>query len=107
MKKYIAVKNPGDYATHICVELRYNIGGQNCFTYEPIQRGYYLHVTPVKREDRDGYIMESFTAFTGTKYCVKPVSRKSAKAEKEAETAAAQIENTLVKWICDKNGLEV
>lgn len=106
MKKYIDLI-PNEKATHLSVELIYNKGGYSYFTYKEEQRGYYLHVTPVKRYTRDGIQFESFTAFTGVKQCVKTVSRKSAKAEQEAEAAAAQIENALVSWVCGKNNLQV
>lgn len=106
MKKYIAVKeNPR--ATHLKIELYYNLGGYNYFTYKQENRGYYLSVSPVSRSDRGGVTMESYTAFTGIKQCIKTVARKSAKAEREAEAAAAQIENTLVSWVCEQHGLEL
>jgi len=106
MKKYIELKENAK-ATHICIELRYNLGGFNCFTYAQEKRGYYLHVTPVKRENRDGYTMESFTAFSGYKQLIREVSRKSAKAEAAAEAAAADIIDIMVSRVCQKNELEV
>lgn len=106
MKKYIPVKE-SKKATHIVIETRYNLGGFNCFTYAQEKRGYYLHVTPVERKTRDGYTTESFTAFSGVKQLIKEVTRKSAKAEAQAEAAAAQIENDLVLWVIKKNGLEL
>jgi hypothetical protein len=106
MKKYIPVKE-SSRATHIAIEVKYNLGGFNCFTYAQEKRGYYLHVTPVKREQRDGYTLESFTAFTGYKQLVKEVTRKSAKAEAQAEAAAAEILDIIVERVCRKNGLEL
>lgn len=106
MKKYIPVKE-SSRATHIAIELKYNLGGLNCFTYAQEKRGYYLHVTPVKRERRDGYTMESFTAFTGYKQLIKEVTRKSAKAEAAAEAAAADILDIMIDRVCRKNGLEL
>ena len=106
MKKYIPVKE-SEYATHIKIELRYNLGGFNCFTYAQEKRGYYLHVTPVKRETRDGYGLESFAAFTGYKQLVKEVTRKSAKAEAAAEAATADILDIMIERVCMKNGLEL
>ena len=84
MKKYIELE-PNNKATHIKVETRYNLGGLGFASYTPEPRGYYLHVTPVTRYNRDGINWEQFTAFTGVKQCIKTVSRKSAKAEAEAE----------------------
>lgn len=106
MKRYLELVE-NEKATHILVETRYNLGGFNCFTYAQEKRGYYLHVTPVKRELRDGYTLESFTAFSGYKQLIREVSRKSAKAEAAAEAAAADIIDIMVSRVCHKNGLEV
>jgi hypothetical protein len=106
MKKYIELVE-NEKATHIRVELRYNLGGYSMATYKEESRGYYLHVTPVTRYERDGIQWEQFTAFTGVKQCVLTVSRKSAKAEREAEEKAARIENVLVSWVCEENNLQI
>lgn len=106
MKKYIAVKE-NEYTTHIKIELRYDLGGPN-FAYGGMsKRGYYIHVTPVKREERYGCMIESFVAFTGYKQLVKEVTRKSAKAEAAAAEAAADILDIMVERVCRKNNLEV
>lgn len=104
MKKYIELE-ANAAATHLKIEVYYHLGGYNCFTAKSENRGYYLSVSPVSRSDRYGVITESYTAFSGIKQCVKTVTRKSAKAEQEAIQAAARIENTLVEWVCNKNGL--
>lgn len=104
MKKYIDLKKNGS-ATHLKIELYYYLGGTNYFTGRAESRGYYLSVSPVTRQDRGGWVSESYTAFTGAKKLVKPVTRKSAKAEAEAEAEAARIENALISWVCEKNGL--
>lgn len=106
MKKYIPVKENAN-ATHILIETKYNLGGFNCFTYAQEKRGYYLHVTPVKRERRDGYTTESFTAFSGYKQLLQEVTRKSAKAEAAAEAAVEDILDIMVERVCRKNGLEL
>ena len=82
MKKYIATNRVSN-ATHIKIEVRYLKGGLNYFTYKEEPRGVYVIVTPVEVEDRGGFQMESFTAFSGTKTCVKQLKRKSEKAEQE------------------------
>lgn len=106
MKKYIPVKAT-EYATHVKIELRYNLGGPNYAYGGMNKRGYYIHVTPVKRETRNGYGLESFVAFTGYKQLVKEVTRKSAKAEAAAEAAAADILDIMVERVCMENGLEL
>ena len=84
MKKYIPIPgNEARVATHIKIEVRYLKGGLNYFTYKEEPRGVYVIVTPVEVKDQGGYEMESFTAFSGTKCCVKALKRKSEKAEQE------------------------
>lgn len=83
MKKYIQTKRmPG--ATHIKIEVRYELGGFNYFTYKTEPRGIYISVSPVTLEDRPGgYQMETYTAFSGRKFCVRELKRKSEKALQE------------------------
>ena len=107
MKKYIELQEKTRNATHLLIELRYNLGGFNYFTYKEEPRGYYLSVSPVALEQREGYTLESFTAFTGTKYLVKEVARKSAKAEKEAEQRAQELEKALINYVCNQNNLAI
>ena len=70
--------------THLKAEIYYSLGGMNYFTYKNEARGYYMSISPVKREDRGSCVMESYTAFTGLKQLVVPVSRKSQKKMNEA-----------------------
>ena len=84
MKTYIkltAISSEADpKVTHLRVDLTYNKGGMNVWTYKQEPRGYYMTIVPVFR---DG-IMEGFTAFSGKKYLMKSVTRASAKQEQEA-----------------------
>ena len=104
MKKYLELEQNPD-ATHLKVEVYYTKGGMNMFTYKEEPRGYYLSVSPGARERRDGVTLESYTAFSGIKDCVKQVSRKSDKAMREAEELAAAREEALIRLVCEKNGL--
>lgn len=106
MKKYIELK-PNAAATHIKIEVYYNLGGYNVFSYRNEPRGYYLSVTPVTRENCGSYTTETVTAFSGVKQLIKEVSRKSAKAEASAEKIAEGYTPALIAYICDKNGLEL
>jgi hypothetical protein len=106
MKRYIEL-NENANATHLVIETKYNLGGLNCFTYAQEKRGYYLHVYPVKRETRNGYTLESFGAFTGTKHCIKEVTRQSAKAAAQAEENALNYIHNLVCHVCRKNGFTI
>lgn len=106
MKRYVELeKNPT--ATHLKIETRYDLGGPN-FAYGGMtKRGYYLHVTPVTRENKYGVSMESFVAFTGVKQLLKEVTRKSAKADATAEDIAKNYLHSMVLYVCEKNGLPV
>lgn len=107
MKKYIDLKLNAA-ATHLKIEVYYNLGGHNVFTGKDEPRGYYLSVSPVERRRTDyGITTETYVAFSGIKECIKPVGRKSAKAEKEAENIALDRENKLIEYVCIKNGLEI
>ena len=46
---------------HICVDLKYSLGGYSGFSMEKNKRGYYLHVKPVEIEGNT----TSFSAFSG------------------------------------------
>ena len=82
--RYYNVKNYPN-VTHLKAEIYYSLGGINYFTYKNESRGYYMSISPVKREVTDsGYTMESYTAFSGLKQCVLPVQRKSQKKMNEA-----------------------
>jgi hypothetical protein len=101
MIKYIPIQNPGRNANFVKVELYYNKGGMNYFTYREEKRGYYLSVSPVYRERG----MESYTAFTGTKQLIKETSRKS---EKAYTIALSEIDNflpALLDIVCNKNNI--
>lgn len=107
MKKYIEVKENRN-ATHLKIEVYYNLGGMNYFTGKPEARGYYLSVSPVSRSRTDyGATLESYTAFSGIKECIKTVTRKSVKAEAEAEKLAQDREKIMIEYVCNKNGLEL
>lgn len=107
MKKYIELQNKTINATHLRVDIDYNIGQYNYFTHQNERRGYYISVSPVAYSNNNGIITESYAAFTGVKYLLKEVTRKSTKAEKEAESIAAQIEKNLIEYVCNKNNLSI
>lgn len=94
MKKYFETNQVPD-STHIKVELFYSKGGYNYFTGKEEKRGMYISFTPVSREERDGYSMESFVAFSGVKFLVKEMKRKSQKAIDEIENKLAEVVDVL------------
>lgn len=106
MKKLIPLKENKN-ANFIKLETHYNLGGYNCFTHKTEARGFYLSASPVQHFTRDGITFESYTAFTGAKLLLLEVSRKSKKAEAEAERIAEEKEAELIKYVCINNNLEV
>lgn len=107
MKKYIEVAENPAKVTHLKVEIYYNLGGYNYFTYKQEARGYYLSVSPVERIDQNGYVMETYSSFSGIKQCIKPVTRKSKKAEAEAEALADTFTDELIALVLEKNNLQL
>lgn len=94
MKKYFETNQIPD-STHIKVELFYSKGGYNYFTGKEEKRGVYVSFCPVSREVRDGYTMESFFAFSGVKFLIKEMKRKSQKALDEVESKLSEVADIL------------
>lgn len=107
MTNYIPLPLNDMKATHLKVEVYYNLGGFNAFTYKEEKRGYYLSVSPVEKRSRDGYSYESYTAFTGRKLLIKEVKRKSEKAMLTAIEQANALQRELIEYVCGQNGLEM
>lgn len=103
MKTYLKLKDNGLKATHLKVETYYSLGGMNYFTYKVEERGYYLSVMPVERENH----MEGYVAFSGIKQLLYAVKRKSKKAEEEAEKLSASCLESLINHVLKKNNLEL
>ena len=70
-KQYFNISGGHSIGNKMKVELYYSLGGFSYFTYKDNARGIYLSVTPVNQGDG----VESFMAFTGYKYLVKPLQR--------------------------------
>ena len=91
MEKYF--KTTMADATDLKVEVYYHKGGSNPFTYKTEKRGIYFSISPVKREG----IWESYTAFSGTKICVKELKRKSDKSLNEVVSKIEPIIEEVVR----------
>ena len=98
MKKYF--KTTMADATDLKVDVYYHKGGYNLFTYEHERRGIYFSISPVKREG----IWESYTAFSGTKICVKELKRKSDKSLNEVVSKIEPIVEEVVRMY--ENGFQ-
>lgn len=107
MKKYIELNENKYGYTHIKIETYYKLGGYNYFTHDNEPRGYYVTVAPVTRENRAGVMLESISAFSGLRALLLEVTRKSAKAEYNAEQIASAKEEWYVNRVCSTLGLEV
>lgn len=107
MKKYLKIKNPDRRANYLKVEVYYDLGGFSYATYTEKPRGYYISVTPVTREDRGGYTMESFTAFTGYKHLLLEVKRSCQKQYEKAVELSQDIENQIIDRLSAESGFEV
>lgn len=106
MLKYIPItrKPENINANFLRVELYYHIGGAYGSTKT---RGYYITVVPVERSEKYGCMMESFGAYSGITTRILPVTRKSAKAEKDAENIAPAWEKKLIEYVCSNHGISV
>lgn len=106
MKKLIPIEKNDPNITHIEIDLYYHIGGDNYPCAR--ERGYYLRVSPINRVNRDGYIMNTYDArYTGYTYLIKTVSRKSAKAEREAEERVNKVLQKTIEYVCNINNIPV
>jgi hypothetical protein len=78
------------------ITVDYNKGGINYFSGNTIERGYYLNVTPVKREHKDGYTTETFAVFSGISKFLLPVARQSSKQlDKAIESSKSYIDELI------------
>jgi len=93
--------------TNLKIEIYYYKGGMSFTTYKKQERGFYLSVTPViKRETNNGYVTESFMAFSGVKTLLKEVSRFSEGAYKQALELGKPKIDELVEFVLVKNNLK-
>lgn len=101
MVKVEYLKAKGENTNCIKVELYYQLGGFNCFTYKQEERGYVVGVSPIQKSG----ICEIYTGFSGVKECIVPCSRKSKSSEAKALEMYEANKKKLVDYICNKNNL--
>jgi hypothetical protein len=107
-KVYKAVRENPAKVTHLRTEIYYAMGGMNYFTGKAEPHGYYVSVSPVTRSTSSGgFMMESYTGFTGAKQCIKEVTRKSKKAEAEALAAFPRWAEALENLVLNNQGLSL
>lgn len=105
-KYYLPIKNNVS-VNNLKIEIYYDKGGYNYFTYRQERRGYYVSVTPVERINHGAYYSEKMVAFTGYKQLVKEVARKSNKAAQEALQQSENVINAIVDLLCKQCGFEL
>lgn len=99
--RYYKVKNKGanDF---LKAEVYYSLGGMNYFTNKTEDRGYYISVCPVERKTDSYGIVESYTAFTGAKMLILPVTRQSSKKmTKAVELFETRIEDFIKNYFSE------
>lgn len=108
-KKYIEAT--GKDCNRLEISLDYSLGGYNYWNGNNDGRGYYLYVSPVTITSREyngrPYETVSQILGQGIKKLVKPVQRKSKKAEAEAIELAKQSEAELINYVCNKYNIAV
>lgn len=89
---------------HICVDLKYSLGGYSGFSNEKIKRGYYLHVKPIEIEGNS----ITFKAFSGYKTLIQETTRKSFNGYIKALTTLVNNDNykNLIKKMITAVGLQ-
>ena len=100
MTKYLKLKE-NEKATDLRIDILYNKGQYFC--YKPINRGYYINITPVTRKG----VYESFMCFSGAKMLVHEVARQSEKAYKIATEKAENYMQKMIDYVCNEQGLEL
>ena len=111
MKKYIPIE-PTESENNLCLEVLYSNGGYNWFNGDSERRGYYLHCSPVllkcnKLNNGQEYTTKTFTVGKGYKLLLKEVSRRSEKAEAEANSLAEEKADFIVDKVCRRYGLKL
>jgi len=87
------------------IKVYYDKGGMNYFSGKAEKRGYYLSVSPVKRNVstfNPNLVTEEYAAFSGVKELLLEVQRQSTKAEKQAEDIAKDRIPVLKEYIKSK-----
>ncbi len=111
MKKYIPIE-PTNSENNLCLEVLYSKGGYNWFNGDAEHRGYYLHCTPVMLKEKQldsglQYTEKTITVGKGYKLMLKEVSRRSQKAENEANILAEEKADFIVEKVCSRYGLKL
>jgi hypothetical protein len=90
---------------HLDIQLKYNKGGMNYFTSRSEERGFYLHVSPVKidySQSNPNVYTKTYAAFSGIKKLILVTKKYHDKFYREAENLAEQSIDMLVENVMNK-----
>lgn len=88
------------------IEMYYDLGGYSFATHREKKRGYYISVTPVKIEHKEGYTLEYADAFSGASCLLVEVTRKSkVNAEKARKLYFENYKQRLIDYVIDNRDL--
>lgn len=101
MKKYEPIEGSNK---QLKIEVYYDKGGMNYFTYKSEPRGYWLSMRQVERKVEDhGVVIESYGMFSGAKAFLLEVKKKSDKAYNQALVLAEEKFSDLKLHVLGKN----
>ena len=95
-----------DNPNRLRLSLSYSTGGVNYFSYKNEARGYYLHVTPEKVENRGYGNSVACLLGSGVKDLILEVNRQSDKQLEIATTIAAERAANLLEWCRQEYGTQ-
>jgi hypothetical protein len=88
------------------IEIYYYKGGMDISSFQNQKRGFYLSVTPVKREIKEGYTIDQYMAYSGVKMLLKEVTRYSERVYNEALELGKPKIDELIDFVSLKNNLK-
>ena len=76
---YKEISKEGDTGKHMKIDISYSLGGMNYFNGQVNRRGVYVHLSTVEKQQRSGYVSESYMPFDNSsfKILVLELKRKS------------------------------
>lgn len=88
------------------VDLRYERSPESLYSGNSA-RGYWLHVTPMKIEQKYGASMCTVNLFTGCKIHLSSVKRRCKSNQEKALCLAKQTMPRVVKWLTSEYGITI
>ena len=95
----------GKNVNTIELNIYYDKGGYNYFSYTEKKRGYYISALPMEKTQKDGYNTYTYSAFKGVKMLVKEATRYTEKGAREAQEIAKNYRYNVLKYVIEENNL--